>query len=44
VKKEFESIGYRLYAISGKSGEGVDELILAISLALGSLLNQANEQ
>ncbi len=34
VKKEFEQIGHRLYMISGQTGEGVDELILAVSLAL----------
>ncbi len=43
VKQEFERIGHRLYAISGKTGEGVDELILAISLALGSLSNKTDE-
>ncbi len=43
AKREFEKIGHRLYAISGKTGEGVDELILAISLALGSLSNKNDE-
>lgn len=44
AKKAFEEIGHRLYMISGKTGEGVDELILAISLALGSISNKATEQ
>lgn len=44
VKKAFEKIGHRLYAVSGKTGEGVDELILAISLALGSISNKADQQ
>jgi len=44
MKKQFEEIGHRLYAISGKTGEGVDALILAISLALGSISNKADEQ
>ncbi|MDI6765152.1 MAG: GTPase ObgE [Thermodesulfobacteriota bacterium] len=34
VKKRFEGMGHRFYAISGKTGEGVKELIEAISQAL----------
>jgi len=37
VMKAFETIGHRLYPISAQTGEGVDELILAISLALETL-------
>jgi GTP-binding protein len=44
VKKEFENLGYRLYAISGKTGEGVDELRRAISLVLRSVSDKADEQ
>lgn len=44
VKKEFENLGHRLYTISGKTGEGLDELILAISLALRSVSDKADEQ
>jgi GTP-binding protein len=44
VKRQFEEIGHRLYAISGKTGEGLDQLILAISLALESISNKADEQ
>lgn len=37
VKAMFEKRGHRLYPISGKTGEGVDELILALTLALASV-------
>ncbi len=37
VRRMFEKRGHRLYAISGKTGEGVEELILAVTLALASL-------
>lgn len=43
AKEEFEKIGHRLYAISAKTGEGVDELILAITLALGSRAGKNDE-
>jgi len=43
VKEEFGAMGQRLYAISGKTGEGIDEFILAISLALDSMIDQGNE-
>lgn len=43
VKQAFERIGHRLYTISGKTGEGVEELLLAISLALGSIADKADE-
>ncbi len=42
AKKTFETIGHRLYAISAQTGEGLDELILAISLALETL-SQENQ-
>lgn len=44
AKKAFQKIGHRLYAISGKTGEGVDELILAISQALESISKKPDEQ
>jgi GTP-binding protein len=44
VKRQFQRMGHRLYTISGKTGEGLDELILAISLALGSVSDKADEQ
>ncbi len=44
AKKAFEEVGYRLYTISAKTGEGVDELILAISMALSSIADQPYEQ
>jgi len=31
IKEQFERIGYRIYPISGKTGEGVDELIKSLS-------------
>lgn len=34
IKELFERIGYRIYPISGKTGEGVDELIESLSLRL----------
>jgi GTP-binding protein len=34
VKKQFEEMGHRFHAISGKTGEGVQELIESISRAL----------
>ncbi|MCX8117399.1 MAG: GTPase ObgE [Desulfobacterota bacterium] len=37
VKGMFEKRGHRLYPISGKTGEGVEELLLAMTLALASL-------
>jgi len=44
VKRQFDEIGHRLYTMSSKTGEGLDELILAISLALGAITNKADEQ
>lgn len=44
VKDRFERMGHRFYSISGKTGEGVNELILAILLTLESFSNKADEQ
>lgn len=43
ARKQFEEIGHRLYSISGRTGEGVDELTFAISLALESISDQSDE-
>ncbi len=43
VRRTFEAIGQRLYAISAKTGEGLDELILAISIALDSVSENTDE-
>ena len=40
----FERMGYRLYMISGKTGEGVEALMDAVSRALESRLDERNEQ
>ena len=34
IQMQFEKMGYRLYLISGLTGEGIDELIEAVSEAL----------
>jgi hypothetical protein len=34
MKKKFEGMGHRFYSISGKTGEGVKELIEAITQML----------
>lgn len=38
----FENMGYRLFLISGKTGEGVEELMEAVSRALESISSQNN--
>jgi hypothetical protein len=35
--RDFDKIGYKLYLISGKTGEGVEALIEAVSQALRSV-------
>jgi GTP-binding protein len=37
VQKEFEKMGYRLYFVSGLTGEGIEELIEAVSEALETM-------
>jgi GTP-binding protein len=43
-KKEFEKVGHRLYMVSSRTGEGVDELMEAVSQTLESILGQGYEQ
>lgn len=42
VKKRFEEIGYKLYPISGKTGEGVEILMEVVSQTLEEISGQAN--
>jgi GTP-binding protein len=42
-KNQFEEMGYQVYMISGKTGEGVEGLIEAVSRTLKSILDQSNE-
>jgi len=44
VESEFERMGHRLYRISGRTGEGVEELIEAVSLTLDSIPDQGHGQ
>ena len=44
VEKEFEKMGHHLYMISGKTGEGIERLIKAVSLTLESILDKSNAQ
>jgi GTP-binding protein len=44
TERQFEKIGYRLYPISGRTGEGVDELMEAVSQKLESISVQSDEQ
>jgi GTP-binding protein len=44
TEKEFEKMGHRLYRISGKTGEGIERLLKAVSLALESILDEGNDQ
>jgi hypothetical protein len=36
-------MGYRLYLVSGKTGEGVTDLMAAVSQALDKTLDQKDE-
>jgi GTP-binding protein len=40
LRDQFEKIGYPLYMISGKTGEGVEEMMDAVSQALESIWGQ----
>ena len=42
--REFEKIGYTLYPVSGKTGEGVEALIEAVSRALRSGLDGPSDK
>jgi len=44
TENQFEKMGYPLYLISGQTGEGVKELMEAMSDALDSISDQVNEQ
>jgi GTP-binding protein len=44
VEIQFEKMGYRLFLISCKTGEGVEGLMEAVSQALETTLNQDHEQ
>ncbi len=44
VESQFEKIGHRLYLISGRTGEGVDELMETVSQRLESISDQSDEQ
>ena len=41
---EFKKIGYQLYRISSKTGEGVEELVEVVSQTLASLLDEDDER
>ena len=41
IKNQFEKIGQRLYLISGQTGEGVEELIEAVSRTFESISDQS---
>jgi GTP-binding protein len=44
VEIQFKKMGYRLFLISGKTGEGVESLMDAVSQTLESLLSRKYEQ
>ena len=44
IEKDFERMGHRLYAISGKTGEGIERLMEAVSQMLESILDKSNGQ
>jgi GTP-binding protein len=41
LEKQFEKMGYPFYRISGKTGEGMEEMMEAVSRALQSIMDQA---
>jgi GTP-binding protein len=43
LKKQFERMGHPFYRISGKTGEGMEEMMEAVSQALQSIMDQGNE-
>jgi predicted GTPase len=43
LEKQFEKMGHPFYRISGKTGEGMKEMMEAVSRALQSIIDQANE-
>jgi GTP-binding protein len=44
TENQFQKMGYRLYLISGQTGQGVEELMEAVSRALDSISDQPNER
>ena len=44
IEKEFGRMGHRLYMISGKTGEGIERLMEAVSQALASILDKNDGQ
>ena len=44
VEVQFEKMGYRLFLISGKTGEGVEELMQVVSQTLESISNRKYKQ
>jgi len=44
IEEEFKRMGYRLYLISGRTGEGVERLVEAVSQTLESILEKSNGQ
>jgi len=44
IKKQFEKMGHQLYLISGQTGEGVEELMEAVSRVFESILDQDHGQ
>jgi GTP-binding protein len=44
IKNRFERMGYSLYLISSQTGEGIKELMEAVSQALESIPDQSHEQ
>jgi GTP-binding protein len=44
LTNQFKKMGHRLYLISGQTGEGVEELMMAVSLSLDSISDQVHEQ
>ena len=43
LEKQFEKMGHPFYKISGKTGEGMEEMMEAVSRALQSIMDQGNE-
>jgi GTP-binding protein len=43
LKNQFEKMGYSLYRISGRTGEGVEEMMGAVSQVLQSIMDQRDE-
>jgi GTP-binding protein len=44
IENQFEKMGHRLYLISSQTGEGVEELMEAMSRALESISDKSHEQ